>query len=259
MPRNFVLIATQRSGTTAFRACLNTHPGIHMYGEAFFPGLFDWGFYKHFADRVTADPEAVLPKNREATYQGYLDHLVSGHAGKAVGLDTKYSDIDANPGLLGALASRVPVAIHMRRKNLLRTVLSNVTMQQRIKDKVISEAEIHSSKIAPRVRVTLDVGGLVAQLDHLSRQMLRFDRVLEERFQTVLRVNYEDAFIPSGDVTRLASPYDRQVRDMLVDGDPGPFECALKKQNVGALDELIENFDAVREVLDNSRYFYLLD
>ena len=242
MLKGFALFATQRSGTTAFRACINSCPTVEMYGEAFYPGLFPWGYYQFFLDAVKAEENNILPAGRIESYTAYASSLRQKHPRMVVGFDVKYSDVESNPGMIPALAKSVDVAIHLRRQNLLKTHVSNLTMNKRIKEKLIKEAEIHSTKVAPRIKVRVEPSSIVGILDANMEMILKYDRFLSNNFKTLVRLNYEDLFVEAGEKTRLSDAASQEIKTKLGIDWSGAFICDLKKQNPPLLEDTIENF-----------------
>ena len=259
MKTGFVLFATQRSGTTALRHALNACPDIEMYGESYFPSMFDWGFYQFFADQVARDATAVLPERRYRIYKDHFISLQDNHPAQHVGMDVKYSDVEANPQLAKALGETGAVAVHLRRQNMLKTHVSNMTMNKRVKERMIAEADIHSAKVAPVTQVWIDPKTIVSLLDQRVNAIIRHDQTLRKMFPKVVQLNYEDLFEVVGDTSQVRPRARNAIKAALGLEWEGEFACDLKKQNPERLSDLIENFEDVETAINSSRYFYMLE
>ncbi|MEM9430249.1 MAG: hypothetical protein AAGA32_12215 [Pseudomonadota bacterium] len=258
MRKSFVMVAAKRSGTTALRDALNACPEIEMYGEAYFPSLFEWGFYQHYAQAVQANPGAILPAGRSKVYRAHFASLRDAHPDSVVGIDVKYSDVGSNPDLLRALSQTVDVAIHLRRENVLRSIVSHRIMEARLRNKLITEDKIHSSEVSPPIQVTLDPDDLMDGIRGRTQQMERFRRDISQRFQFVVEISYEGLFVEADAVTIVAEQQKHDILGALGVTWNGDLVSALKKQTSRDLRDVIANYDAVAKRLDGSTFASML-
>jgi len=128
----FLVIGTQRTGTTVLRETLNSNPAIALSGEVF---LGDPGGFDEFATKAGwSRPEDYLAAERQIL--AFLKHLAdSADASmKVFGIDVKYSQLraisprhqplSALPALVQFLRLAGVRVIHVVRENVLQAALS---------------------------------------------------------------------------------------------------------------------------------------
>jgi len=120
--RRFVILTTGRSGSTWLAEALNSHDEVVCFGSLFEVNAdyvsFDSPGYDNFDDAAIAQ--------RDAEPLSFLRERVFGdHPARAVGFKIQYTNWFGFPGLLEELAADAALrVIHLRRRNLLRTLAS---------------------------------------------------------------------------------------------------------------------------------------
>lgn len=171
-PTPFVLLSTQRSGTSWFMDRLTKHPGVGGYGEVLLPGVTgrpnwpagaaDRPFLAGYVNERRAGPPPGLS---HCYLFGYLDHLYEPRRDlRAIGFKLMYSHVLRYPEILIYLRVRGVRVIHLIRGNLLDIFLSREAMAKR------RTVHAWSDRQRTEVQLELDTTALVAQLRRLDRE-----------------------------------------------------------------------------------------
>jgi hypothetical protein len=225
MPRKFVLFAQGRTGSTLLGDLLGAHPDVF------------------FAHEILEQP-VRSPRLKTAWLRGR-------HARHAVGFHVKIYQLTgaqgiADPGAwLRGMSSRGWRVVALRRHNLLRHVLSNMTAQ------AADRYDDRSGAPAP-VRLHVDA-------DHLLHWMGKREQVgLDEDRALVgvphLALTYETDL---ADAAAWPATTARVFADLGL--EPLPVTSTLSRLNPGPLADLIENVDEINRALAGTRFEQFLD
>ena len=246
MPRNFVIVGTQRTGTTWLRTLLDSHPSIHCFGEVLNLDDVTEASYPKY---VGAAPGRKLRHwlHRSGLLDEYLDQLLQSDSGTSAGFKLMYSMTSwypyQFPMVLAYVRRRDLAVIHLTRQDVFRTHLSRVTARAR--------KLWHTDKtLGARPPVAIPTATLLKSLRTLSHQDLIWRRKLAE-FQP-LSISYED-LVDNFDVTT------GQILAYLDADSEVALNSNLKKINSDELHDVIENFEDVRDVLAGSEFAALLE
>ncbi len=255
-PVRFVLLTTQRTGSTWVRTSLNSHPAIASYGELF----LEWGRgfpsgaqfapldVEYFESRLRRDADSVGPVSRARCCRAYLDELYrSPRPERAVGFKLMYSQVRRNPALVAyLLASRVRV-IHLSRDNLLDVVISGAAAAARGQAHAAAEDSVRA------VTVRLDPEATRRRLAGLERRV------------AVVRVALRASRLPTQEMLyeRLRadpSGLSRALDFLGVDPRHGAgLTSGLRKLNERPRSELVANWDELERSLRGTRFAAYLD
>jgi len=127
--REFVVIATQRTGSTLLVRSLDSACDIFCAGEIFHSGPrtlhreFQYPYLKRSRNIIGRAAALVLQKGR---VQRHLAHFygTAGQDVRAVGFKLMVSQADRNPAILGWLQRRRVTAIFLHRQNTFDAALS---------------------------------------------------------------------------------------------------------------------------------------
>ncbi len=242
----FVVLSTQRSGSTWVVDMLTSHPRVVAYSELFMhggEGVPKWGqeqdlpYWQTYARGKRGGRLA-----RPYWLWRYLGQAFSERPEiDAIGFKLMYSQLTSivKP-LMPALWLRRVRIIHLIRRNALDVVLSKEAGAAR-------EGRLHArdgEQVEP-VRLRLDT-------DDLLRRMTLHERAIagaRVRFKRVglpyLEVVYEDLV---GDNGGFASLFE------FLSVEPAPVSSSLQKLNPTVHEELIENYGEVRDALEGTQY-----
>ena len=243
----FVVLSTQRSGSTWVVDMLTSHPRVVAYSELFMhggKGTPRWGQEKDLAYWQTyiADKSGGRLA-RPVHLWRYLGQARAERPGvDAIGFKLMYSQLTrvAKPLTPALWLKRVRV-IHLIRRNALDVVLSREAGEAR-------RGVLHAREGQPveSVRVRLGTDDLLQRLTAHEQQVegarTRFKRVGIPYTEVI----YEDL------VANEKQGLDGLFRFLGV--EPAPVSSSLQKVNPTSHEELIENYDEVRGALEGTKF-----
>lgn len=243
----FVVIGTQRSGTTYLRQCLDSHPQVRCRGELFarsYGKSEGYQAYRHGSVlrqlghylRRTAQVEDFLRErfaNREIGEQAVGFKLMRSHVRRVPYL---------YPMLLPILRRDGYRVIHVVRRNLLRVLVSRRT--------ALARGQFHARTAVPTIEITLPVERLSDELATLAEE----NRFWIEACAGMSRCEVEyEAFIADqrGESQRL-------LHFLGVDPEVD-LSSPHRRVNRAPLGRIVKNYEEVREVLADTIYAEFVD
>jgi len=260
----FVIVGTQRTGSTVLREVLNSNPEIAVAGEIFDggPESFDAYLAKESLTRPSGYPEA---ERQMVDFLGAI-HAARPASAKMFGCDLKYCHIRAVapsseplcalPALLQFIRLAGVRVIHLVRENVLQSAISELMAEARAIWHHTAEEQIDR-------KIPIDCRKLIQYM-----QVKRADRQI---FSSVME----------GHGLMVTCDYDRFVSGMAMKdaegnltGEDNPiFELAdflgvkrsfkapqhLKKIVRKPYAELIENYEEVRKIVRRTEYVTYLE
>ncbi len=237
----FVVLSTQRSGSTWVVDMLDSHPHVSCYGELLLPE----GTGKHpvgaqdtvpLSDVLSERPSGSLVRHLEGWR--YLDRLYRGRA-ESVGFKLMYAQVRAFPWLLAYLVVRRVRVVHVVRTNKFDQVLSRIVARETNQYHVLPGEEVNEA------RVRVDVDELIRQMEWEERKVGQFRRLLSLLPVPSLEVSYES--LVSGDTGFETLLYFVGV------APEGDLVSRLTRLGSRSYEERIENYDEVRKALGARR------
>lgn len=240
----FVLLSTQRTGSTWAIDMLDSHPRVVAYAELFMHGAEGrprWGGETDLVFWRTYLEQHGTPSSRLARARllwRYLGLVYGREDADAAGFKLMYSQLRVARPLVPMLVARRVRVIHLVRRNVLDVLLSQRAAAAR--------GALHARSAVAVARVELPVDDLLARIEAHQRSVeatrRRFTR-LRLRWHEVA---YEDL---------VAEP---ELRFGALFGflgvDPVEPSSGLTKLNPAAHEELIENYGEVRDALAGTPY-----
>lgn len=246
-PTHFVVFTTQRSGSTWLMSVLNALDGVSAQGELFLP--------RSRSPETRWDSDFSIPRYVESrethgsvrpfSVFRYLAALYGGEG--TIGFKLMYSQLRRYPEILAYLMRRRIRVVHLVRRNHLDVLISFAVKNE------IGKAHILSAEDRPSgVRVALNTERLVRDLRKLELKHSAGRTVLRLARLKHIEVGYEDL---------VADPaqFDRVREFLSLPGDTGLPESNILKTRTGRQQQVVENYDQVRAVLQGSRFEPLLD
>lgn len=243
----FVVLSTQRSGSTWVVDMLTSHPRVVAYSELFMhggKGTPSWGQEQDLPYWQTFIREQGGSRlTRPFQLWRYLDRAFEERPGvDAIGFKLMYSQLTriAKPLMPALWLKRVRI-IHLMRRNALDVVLSKEAGEAR-------RGVLHArdGQSVESVRVQLGTDDLLERLTAHERQIegarVRFKRVGIPYTEVV----YEDL------VANEEEGFDSLFR--FLDVQPEPVSSSLQKVNPTSHEELIENYGEVRDALEGTKF-----
>ncbi len=232
---NFVLLSTQRSGSTLLRTALDSHPEVSCKGEVF---LSSYGGGHSFADFLAERRLPILLgllRRRKFVYE-FLDKLYGEELYKAVGLKLMYDHVGYRPYkfpmVMEYLRRNSVRVIHLIRENPLDTCISRQSARKTKIWHVMRDEE------SPKVMV--DIPLLLKEIRIVEASKCRWRSKLKG-FRT-LEVGYEE-FV--SDRSRTAG----KILEF-IDVDAGvELVSPYKRILAGPLRERVLNYQELKEEL----------
>lgn len=230
--KRFVILATQRSGSTLLWRTLDQHPNIEAHGEMFLSTLQRKDSYRtylrssslHFLQHYVMKKRSVddyltqLFRSREDIY--------------AIGFKLMYNHLFGE--LSRWLKDHDVSIIHLIRKNLLKAILSRETARER------NLYHAAAGKRIPQVKITLDPQRLIRDLEGIRKEISLHRKSFYDLPH--LEVYYED-------VLSNREHFYRSVFDFLDVENISALQEPLKKINPDSVDDLLSNSQEVRQAL----------
>jgi LPS sulfotransferase NodH len=252
----FIVLATQRTGSSWVQEMLNSHPAMRVYTELFVADASGYPMWEpseiEFANSYL-EARAGFPRFVTRPYWGvrYLHSLFDQRDVRAVGLKYMYDQVRRSPEVLPYVAARQVKVVHLIRANMLDTVVSaklarTTGLYHLAGDDRPPVPWWPSQRVNAKVR--LEVPELLSDLRRLSRE--------RERIRTWLRLTRT----PTLEVEYEALAQDAKAFGPVLEflGCPGSeaalLSSGLQKVRTNAQAEAVENLTEVQEALAATPY-----
>lgn len=242
----FIVLSTQRSGSTWVVDMLTSHPRVVAYSELFMhggEGTPKWGQEQSVPYWQTFIAERGGGRlARTYWLWRYLGQAFAERPGiDAIGFKLMYSQLTRiSKPLMPALWSKRVRIIHLMRRNALDVVLSKEAGEAR---RGVLHAREGESVESVRIRL---------RTEDLLERMNAHDRAIEAARNRFRRVGLPYREVVYEDLVRDESGYESLFRFLGV--EPAPVSSSLQKVNPTVHEELIENYGEVRDALEGTRF-----
>lgn len=265
---NFILLASQRTGTNMLKRVMETDPRIFAYPEIFnnaskgarnFPDGITY-YFKYLEEANRNDPKRSHPDAAESLVTDYFQLIeVRGKKdGQRALIDIKYNSLHhANgtwhapmdtPVMLKIIKRHHYPIIHLHRRNLLRTAISHFRASQ------TSQYALADEKDVKRIKFSIDPVRILnfAEYLHNNREMIR--RELQRLDTPCLDIYYEDLFIEGPGSAFNEEEFNRiagfmGIEDPQFDLTPKTVKFAPKH-----IADEIENFHDLKKAVRRTRF-----
>lgn len=243
----FVVLTTNRSGSTWLMSTLNSLPQVTAQGELFLP--------RPRATETRWDSDFACPRFIETKFEGltfrpfsvfsYLNALYRSPG--IVGFKLMYAQLGAYPEILAYMLRHRLRVVHLVRRNHLDVLLSYAVKAR------IGRAHLLVGQMAPAdIGVELDTENLVEQLAWLQKKQTMARMLLRWCRLPYLEVVYEELLRDQAHFRVILDFLSIKPEEMLP-------QSTLVKIRKGGQREVIRNYDEVRQVLANSKFATLLE
>ncbi len=244
----YMLLGTQRSGTTLVHGTLRQYPEITAYDEVFLASRKADFTYANFVRRQAGGRfrDACL---RSSVVNAYLDQLLAcdDQSIAAIGFKIMYDQLGLVPYRYPSVfhyAKRKGLKIiHVVRANVFRIVISQTLARHR---KQFHLTDDDKPSLDP---ITVDPRWLLRRIEKISRQQETWRQKIANSDH--MEIRYEDF------VARKESSVGSLLRYLGVPSTDFRFS-GLKKISPHEMDETISNFDEVRKALEQSPFARML-
>lgn len=236
----FIIVAAQRTGSTMIRLSLDSHPSVRCFGEEFHRKRKLEQCYRSYIKKSFRRKALHYLWSRQPVSE-YLDWLYEQAAYDTIGFKLLYSQANLNPWVMGYVRRHRIRVVHIVRKNVLKKLVSKIAKR--------SDGVSHSmQEVADRRPVHVPVRTLIFRLKRISKRDADWTRRLSAL--PYLKVSYEDF------VSNPETP--KKILDFIgVDRDQ-PLHSPLKKLNPDRLEDIVANYEEVRERLIGGPFAYCL-
>ncbi len=238
----FVVLGTQRTGTTLVSTSLNSHPKVKCLGEAFKAFLprgdvdvADSGYRRYWSSSLGRRCAHYL--RRERSVRTFLDELYGGTDCAAVGFKLMFNQLRQAPAILDYFEEHAVRCINVYRDNILKTLVSRLSAR--------ATGVFHATEKKARPKVTIQTAGLIERLTALEAEKTRWRDLVGERLP-MMRVSYED-FVRDRDVCG------RQVLEF-IGVAPQPLDSRLSKLNPDHLRDIVDNYEEIAALLASTPF-----
>jgi len=243
----FVVLTTNRSGSTWLMSTLNSLPQVTAQGELFLPRI---RVKDRRWDSDFSRPRFIETKSKGLAFRpfsvfAYLSDLYRTPG--TVGFKLMYAQLRSYPEILAYLIRHRIRVVHLIRRNHLDVLLSYA-----IKAK-IGQAHLLSGQSAPDdIHVELDSENLIGRLEWLQKQQTMARKLLRWSRLPHLEVSYEDLLRDQAHFYLIWDFLSIQSKEQT------PQSTLVKIRREGQRD-VISNYDQVKEVLACSKFAELLE
>ena len=243
----FVVLTTNRSGSTWLMSTLNSLPHVTAQGELFLPRA---RVSERRWDSDFACPRFIETKSEGLTFRpfsvfSYLNALYSTPG--AVGFKLMYAQLGFYPEILAYLMRHRMRVVHLVRRNNLDVVLSYAVKAK------IGRAHLLLGQSAPDdMRVELDTENLIRRLEWLQKKQSIARKLLSGCRLPHLEVAYEDLLRDQA--------HFRLIWEFLsIKPEKDMPQSTLVKIRKGGQRDVVSNYDEVKKVLAHSKFAGLLE
>jgi LPS sulfotransferase NodH len=254
-PRPFILLATQRSGSSWVQEMLNSHPDLKVYNELFLAdaeGISIWEPRDiEFANTYLKTHMRRSWSLRDYWTIRYVRHVFCQPDALGVGFKYMYDQVRHSRAVLPyTAAARIPV-VHLIRRNLLNVVISSTLagatgLYHRPID---GRPPIPWAPSDPvEERITLDPAEVVRQLTDLARRRDRYRRWLRLTRDPTCEIQYEELASDPSAFGRILSFVGLPARDW------SNLSSGLTRLRTAPQSAVVENFEEVRACLSGTAF-----
>ena len=236
----YIVLSTQRSGSTFLGTSLDAHPKIRCCEELFMPKNANPTTYRTYRN-LSLERKLKHAFMRRKSICTYLNQTFSdAQKFDAFGFNFLYGQARRFPEVIDWCKQANVKVIHLIRKNTLKVLVSRLVAKKR--GVYISTVPVE------RITVTLNVRTLIPEIQKMESIVDKYQKV----FSTFpfMEVFYEDL------LAQRSAEYGRIARFLNVDSE-GELTTNVVKTSPDRLEELIDNYDDVRRALFDShpKYF----
>jgi LPS sulfotransferase NodH len=244
---NYIVLTTQRTGSSMFMDTLNEFPGIDGHMELFLdqmrmsPPLAGKNTYPRYCE--WAEKHLSI---RPFSVWRYLSGLYSSN--NSAGFKLMYSHVRNYPEALPYLLFKRTKIIHLIRQNYLDIILSEKIAEITGKSHTTDSSEENNSLIYLDSENTLD------RIRKLNDNTASMRKIISTLFTCPsIEVYYEDI------LKDRDSAFSRVQTFLGINKPVQQLESSLKKRQTRPKKEVISNYEEISQLLTKAGFEYLLD
>ena len=245
MKTKFVVVGTQRSGTTFIRLCLISHRDVKCHGELFYKNYpFNEAYRVYRKKNMGHRLRHYLA--RAELVREYLDDIYRSCEGDAVGFKLMYSEVRripyAYPSVLNYIDDNNIKVVQVIRKNVLKTYVSRCAAMQRKLYHVKEKVDVS--------KIILNTRDVLKELKKINRENMWW----QERYSggDYYSVCYED-FVKNKEEESAG------LLNFLNVASDHVLTSKIVKINPDRLQDIVENYDDLYKAITGSEFEYCLE
>jgi LPS sulfotransferase NodH len=271
----FVLLTTQRSGSTFIRLWLNNHPSVQCYGEVFlrdYPAVDGFKYYceanifrrtlyyilckpyltkspynfvskkliREFLNGLYYVPCFTEPWTDISKWKNYQPRRYN-NIERAVGFQLMYNQLRDYEYLYEWIISNEVSIVHLTRKNLLKLYLSRLIARQ----SGIYHSFVKSESARPVQKIFVDQKNILPRMKDILKQREEVSNIFSEN--PSVEFSYEDFFSNYTDVSQKIFSF-LGLEDVVLELPN------LEKINPNSIEQIIENYKEIAETLKGTPF-----
>lgn len=261
-----LLLASQRSGTNYLRSLLGSHPEVAgNLGEIFHDTPAEhrkpYNFWHYLHGLPAPELPEAIPSHRSKSFPGFLDSLNARLPGQTIILDVKYNSMHhlntawafphCEPELLKTARELDMTVLHVRRRNVLRQVISRMRADA-VKQHIIKDDALNRTASIPvnPHHVQHEIHSTVFMQNMVSNWLGNQPHAME--------IAYEDLWEGAPGETRNLD-LERRILEFLGVNPSAELKPGTRKMTPNDLSEAIANLDEVRNFLADTEFAWMLD
>lgn len=241
----FVILTSQRSGSTWLVSLLNQLKDTTAYGELFLPRKHVENWDADFAHPRFSEVRAQTAGIRPVQVFQYLDSVYQNHG--TVGFKLMYSHLYRYPELMIYFWTHRVHVVHLVRRNALDFVIS-----QALKRKLQKAHRLADDPPLEDVQIELDPQTLIRNLQVRQRKIRRGQMVLRLSGLPWIEVGYED-------LQKDPSVFQSLCRFLEIETDHVMPQSRFQKVRRKSQGQIIKNYSEVKKVLEGTQFLSYLE
>lgn len=242
-PKKFIIFGIQRTGTIYLMRILDSHPQIFCIGEAFQDidtpchHQVQIPRFQTFIKKSIIHRALFLIQRRRLVYE-YLDNIYTSLSSDAFGFKLMLNQYENYPELSEYLKTRNYRIIHLIRKNLLKTHISQIRA---------SRTGVYvARKLQRQIKINIPTNSLLYSLTDLKRKNLAIENYIKNLKLPCFTVYYENLQQNNNELNLIL--------EYLEVDDTVDLSPKTKKITSDDLSTVVENYDEVVAILKNSQH-----
>jgi len=250
MASRFIILASQRTGSSYLVSLLNSHPKILCIGETLKevetqPNMYKvrHSYYTYLSKNLRHRVLYKLSKKR--SLWSYLDNFFYQDNDLSTGFKVMGTHAIRYEGLIAYLGNHKVKCIKLTRKNLLKKLLSNQIA------KATDQWNLHGDKAYKPCPVSLSIDTLIGDLQKIEEEYKQLEDLSNEL--DVYSTCYEDI------VGNNKEAIIGEILSFLGVELSVPLFSEMRKMNVEPMNKLIVNYEEVKACLAETSYASMLE
>ena len=234
----FIILTTQRTGSTLLWKYLNGHPKIEGHGELFLPShksLDTYAMYKNQSYKRLFLHYISRKKNIEEYMNNLFDKKKQV---ECIGFKLMYSQLFSE--LENWIINNHVSVIHLVRKNILKMIVSRITAKKR------NLYHVNEGETIPTIRIKLNPKKLIKNIKRISYEVNIYRKIFHGL--PYIEITYENFVSNREKCSKDLSKF------LGIDYIENLSIPSLTKINPESIEKLIINYEEIVKVMRGTKY-----